>query len=243
MNLAGLVTDPYNRRARLQPALLALLPVGLVALIVFPGVESKAATLLGIAAYFGGATWLTQVGRGLGKRLEPKLFQSWDGMPSVSMLRHRDTRLNKITKERYHTFLSANVPNLELPGADEESSDPSTADSIYESANDWLLRATRGKDESKLIFEENMNYGFRRNFWALRPIALLVDMALIVATVWLTSFNQNIQASFAQISMATLIALAVVGVHMVIVLSATKRWVRMAAEAYAKQLLSACDSL
>ena len=33
MNLAELVTDPYNRRARLQPALLALLPVGIVALI------------------------------------------------------------------------------------------------------------------------------------------------------------------------------------------------------------------
>lgn len=74
MNLAGLVTDPYNRRARLQPALLALLPVGLVALVLFPGVGSKSATLLGIAAYFGGATWLTQVGRELGKRLEPKLF-------------------------------------------------------------------------------------------------------------------------------------------------------------------------
>ena len=56
MNLAELVTDPYNRRARLQPALLALLPVGIVALIFFPGLESKAATLVGVAAYFGGAT-------------------------------------------------------------------------------------------------------------------------------------------------------------------------------------------
>ena len=88
-----------------------------------------------------------------------------------------------------------------------------------------------------------MNYGFRRNFWALRPIALVVDIGLIAAIVGLTLFNQNIQASFAETSMATLIALAVVGVHLVIVVSATKRWVRVAAEAYAKQLLSACDSL
>jgi hypothetical protein len=220
-----------------------LLPVGLVALIVFPGVESKAATLLGIAAYFGGATWLTQVGRDQGKQLEPKLFESWDGMPSVSMLRHRDTRLNKITKERYHTFLTANVRNLVIPGNNEESSDPAAADDIYASANDWLLRATRGKEASKLIFEENMNYGFRRNFWALRPIALLVDMAMLVAVVGLATFNQNIQAAFAEISTATLIALAMVGVHTVIVIRATKSWVRIAAEAYAKQLLSACDSL
>jgi hypothetical protein len=46
MNLAELVTDPYNRRARLQPALLALLPVGIVALIFFPGLSQKLQHLL-----------------------------------------------------------------------------------------------------------------------------------------------------------------------------------------------------
>jgi len=80
MNLSELVTDPYNRRARLQPALMTLLSLAVVALVLYPGVESKAATLLGIVAYFGGAAWLTQVGRERGKRLEKDLFDHWGGM-------------------------------------------------------------------------------------------------------------------------------------------------------------------
>lgn len=243
MNLAELVTDPYNRRARLQPALLALLPVGIVALIFFPGLESKAATLVGVAAYFGGATWLTQVGRARGKRQESKLFQSWGGMPSISMLRHRDKRLNKLTKERYHSFLSTHIQNIVLPSSEEELNNPETADEVYASANDWLLQTTRGQESAKLIFEENMNYGFRRNFWALRPVALLVDLVLAVVVVVLTVPLQSAPFSIIELNTAALVALAVIVVHILVVLGATKKWVLAAAEAYARQLLSACDVL
>jgi len=244
MNLTELITDPYNRRARLQPALLALLPVAMVALILFPGLESKAATLIGIVAYFGGATWLTQVGRDRGKRLETGLFASWGGMPSVSLLRHRDTRISTITKQRYHAFLNKNVPNLTLPSAEEEANDPATADDTYISVTDWLLTVTRGRPESKLLFEENMNYGFRRNFWALRPIALLADSALVAIVVMphITIVPEN-GITIIDLKNATLIALGVIMMHMLIVLAATKRWVRTPADAYAKQLLSACDTL
>lgn len=243
MNLAELVTDPYNRRARLQPALLALLPVGIVALIFFPGLESKAATLVGVAAYFGGATWLTQIGRARGKRLETKLFQSWGGMPSISMLRHRDKRLNKLTKERYHHFLSTHIQNIDLPSSEEELNDPETADEVYASANDWLLQTTRDQESAKLIFEENMNYGFRRNFWALRPMALLVDLVLAAVVIVLTVPLQSSPFSIIELNTATLVALAVIVVHILVVLGATKKWVLAAAEAYARQLLSACDVL
>lgn len=97
MTLSQLVTDPYNRRARLQPALLAILPVFLVALLLYPEVEARSATILGVAAYFGGAVWLTQLARERGKKLESALYARWDGKPSVAMLRHRDTRLNAPT--------------------------------------------------------------------------------------------------------------------------------------------------
>ena len=243
MNLTELVTDPYNRRARLQPALLALLPVALVALILLPGLESKLGTLVGIAAYLGGATWLTQVGRDRGKRLEPDLFASWDGMPSVSLLRHRDTKISAITKQRYHTFLAANVPDLTLPNTEEEANDPAAADEAYRSVTDWLLRATRGKPESKLLFEENMNYGFRRNFWALRPIAFLVDLALIAILVALRTTNTPDQdGAIIELNTTSLLALGVIIVHMLIVLAATRNWVRTPADAYGKQLLAACDT-
>lgn len=244
MNLTELITDPYNRRARLQPALLALLPAALVALILFPNLEAKLGTLIGIVAYLGGATWLTQVGRDRGKKLEPGLFKSWDGMPSVSLLRHRDSRISTITKQRYHTFLAKNVPNLTLPTAEEEATSPEAADDTYRSVTDWLLTATRGKPESKLLFEENMNYGFRRNFWALRPMALLVDLVLIALVVALrTTFAPENSGAIIELNATSQFALGVIILHILIVLAATKSWVRTPADAYGKQLLAACDTI
>lgn len=244
MNLSELITDSYNRRARLQPALLAVLPIGLVALILFPGLEHKAGTLIGLAAYFGGATWLTQVGRDRGKKLQPKLYEARDGMPSVSMLRHRDTRISTITKQRYHAFLAANIPNLTLSSAEDEANDPAAADDAYSSVTDWLLTATRNKPESKLIFEENMNYGFRRNFWALRPIALTVDIVLIAFVIMLhTTITADNSSMDVSLNTSALLALAAIIGHMILALMATKNWVRTTADAYARQLLAACDNV
>lgn len=244
MNLTELITDPYNRRARLQPALLALLPVALGALILFPGLESKLGSFIGIAAYLGGATWLTQVGRDRGKKLEPELYTSWDGMPSVSLLRHRDSRISTITKQRYHAFLAANVPDLKLPSAEEEVNNTAAADDTYKSVTDWLLTMTRGKPESKLLIEENMNYGFRRNFWALRPVALLVNLALIAIVVILrtTIAPDNSEANI-DLNTTSLFAMGVIIIHMFMLLAATTSWVRIPADAYGRQLLAACDTL
>lgn len=244
MNLAELVSDPYNRRARLAPALLALLPIALVALILFPELESKTATLFGIAAYFGGAAWLTQIGRERGKRLEPELFHSWGGTPSMAFLRHRDGRISAITKARYHAFLEAHVPGLSMPSAEEEARTPDIADDVYISATDWLLTVTRDKERFRLVFEENMNYGFRRNLCALRPIAVIVDFILIIAVVALhTTLGPELDAATIDLNLPALIALAVIAGHLILFLGATKRWVKTAADAYALQLLAACDTL
>jgi hypothetical protein len=82
---------------------------------------------------------------------------------------------------------------------------PERADEMYQSATDWLLANTRDTQKFGLLFEENMNYGFRRNFWALKPLALCIDAAAIIA----------------------------IGGH--------AWWTT--AEAYARQLLAACDAL
>ena len=128
MNLAGLVTDPYNRRARLQPALLALLPVGLVARSSI----SRSGIKICNTPWHCGIFWRRDLAHPswtrAWKTVGAKAFSIFgNGIPSASMLRHRDARLNTITKERYHTFLSVNVPNLKIPGVDEESRDPSAS--------------------------------------------------------------------------------------------------------------------
>ena len=135
--------DPYDRKARLAPALLCALPLSVSLLLLVPQVGAIWGAVGGLILYCGGAKFLTQVGRDRGKFLEPKLYASWGGKPSVAMLRHSDTRLNAPTKNRYRAFLQRAVPELTLASTEEEQINPEAAEDGYESANSWLLAQTR----------------------------------------------------------------------------------------------------
>lgn len=244
MNLSDFIKDPYNRRARLQPALLSLLPLFALTPLMYPGVEARATGLLTLAAYLGGAMWLTQLGRERGKRFEAALFKEWGGKPSVAFLRHRDPTLSDATKKRYLSFLASRVRHFRPPTADEERANPDKADQMYQAATDWLLAQTRDQKRFRLIFEENMNYGFRRNLWALKSVAIGVDLLLIAALGLYVCWMFWPTQSFGSINPAMLLALAVVVIHKLAVLSiVTKEWVKTTADAYARQLLAACDVL
>jgi hypothetical protein len=249
MSIMDLVTDPYNRRARLQPALVAILPIFLVGLLLYPEVETRAVNFFTILAYFGGSVLLTQWGRERGKKIEPRLFYAWGGKPSVAFVRHRDNRLNSVTKSRYHQFLQKNVPHFKLPSREEEEENPVAADDIYQTATDWLLSKTRDTTKFRLIFEENMNYGFRRNLYALKPVALLLDFilgagVLVVTAGRETIFADDLLQTHTEIDGYIYVAFAVVILHaFAMIFIVAKTWVKTTADAYGQQLLAACDVL
>lgn len=249
MSVMDWVTDPYNRRARLQPALFVMLPILLVGLLLYPEMETRAATFLTMLAYFGGSVLLTQLGRERGKKIEPVLFDMWGGKPSVALIRHGDTRLNSLTKSRHHQFLQKNVPHFKLPSKDQEEQSPSAADEVYQAATDWLLSKTRDTKKFRLIFEENMNYGFRRNLYALKPVTFVLDFLLGAGVVILMAMQETFNAgdllrTLVEMDSYLYIAFAVVILHILaMVLVVTKSWVKTTADAYAQQLLAACDVL
>jgi len=249
MSLMELVTDPYNRRARLQPALIAIVPVLVVGLLLYPEIEAHAVTIVTILAYFGGSIWLTQIGRERGKRIEPLLFKAWGGKPSVAVIRHRDGRLNPATKARYHDFLAKNVPHFKLPPPEAEEQDPDAADTMYQTATDWLLSKTRVAKMFRLIFEENMNYGFRRNLYALKPFSLILDVLLLIVLIGVTFaretvFPGDVFRTFKEIDGYIYAAFSVVLLHAIgITMLVTKDWVKTTADAFGLQLLAACDIL
>lgn len=245
-NLEALISDPYNRKARLQPALLTLLPVLAASVLLVPEVQSSWGAAIGVLVYCGGAMWLTQLGRDRGKSLEPTLFSAWGGKPSVAMLRHRDSRISKTTKERYRAFLEHRVSDLKLPSQEDENRAPANADDGYESATAWLLAKTRDRERFRLIFEENINYGFRRNTWALKPMALVTDVLLIAAILtWAAIASKGtIYSTLQAIDKPTWAAVLLTVVHALTFAVMVRRdWVRATAEAYAQQLLAACDIL
>ena len=242
----ALVFNPYDRVARLQPALLAALPLLVSIVLLIPEFGLIWAASGGLVLYCGGTTFLTQAGRDRGKCMEPALFQSWGGKPSTAMLRHSDTRLVGATKERYRNFLASVVPGLTLASEDQERRCPEQAEDAYESAIDWLLAQTRDRGRFELLFRENINYGFRRNIWALKSCAFVMA-GIAVATIAVLVFNNwtgepivVVESVGMQIWASLVLALTHI---FFFAFKVRKKWVRVAAEAYARRLLAACDAL
>ena len=240
------IFNPYDRKARLQPALLSTLPILVSIVLLIPEAGPIWAAVGGLILYCGGTTFLTQVARNRGKRLEPVLFQSWDGKPSVAMLRHSDRRLGVATKERYRSFLVSAVPGLKLASEEEERRCPEWAEDGYESATAWLLAQTRNRERFELLFRENINYGFRRNIWALRPWAFVIEGVAIILTLVL-AFNLWTGEPIITVQSVGLqiwVSIGLTLMHMLFfVFNVRKKWVRLTAEAYAQHLLAACDTL
>ena len=237
--------NPYDRKARLQPALLTGLTLFVCLAVLVSGFGWFWSVVSGVMLFCGATTWLTHLGRDRGKALEPALFRAWGGKPSVAMLRHRDERLSASDKERYRAFPRRMVPGLKLASLKKEQRSPEQADDGYQGATTWLLDQTRGRSRFELLFLENMNYGFRRNLWALKPFALAFD-AISIAVVVLSGIGllADITGGSPPANTTIIMCALLTVVHAsVFVFVVRSDWVRGPAEAYAGQLLAACDRL
>lgn len=250
-DLVARVTNPYERPARLYPALLALLPLLALIMLLF---GSKATALSGavtVAVSCGGLYLTTNLCREFGKRLEKQLYRGWGGTPTTQLLRHRDKTIERVTKRRYHLFLAAKI-NEPFPDEDQEQKNPEIADEVYQSGVRWLLNHTRPEDDKKfeLIFRENAAYGFRRNALGVKPIGLTVSIAsltwVLAAEGVIVSPGQGF-IDLAALSRMPDSATASLVVSAVMVLAwmlfFTKASARTAAFTYAEMLLRACDIL
>jgi hypothetical protein len=252
----GSMFDIYGRQARLYPGLLTLFPPLLAAIAWFPALISSSigGTLLTLASSCGLVYGLAVVSRTQGKKAEKRLLRDWGGWPTTIWLRHASDYLQPQTLARYHAYLTANVPGLQLPTAEEESKDRHKADLAYASAVKWLQERCRGKN-FPLVEKENAEYGFRRNLRGMRSIGLtacVLAAALSVAApvnghhdlanaLVSLSTGQSWQA-FTGISpaiiAATVVAIVAVLGWLVIV---RDQWVRDAGDQYARALLANCD--
>lgn len=233
--------DAYELRARLAPVLLVLLPLIFTTVAWFPALKSSGGAIMGLLIVFS-LLLLTHFNREAGKRLEASLFKEWGGKPTTMLLRYRDQTLDLVTKKRYHTYLRKVVPGLGLPDTPEqERENPKEYEDNYESAVRWLREKTRDKDRYPLVFEENVSYGFRRNFLSLRPwgiaIAALTLLGNFVGIYF--RYGQNIQGIPPEIVVSTLLSLTFVVIFLFLV---RPNWVRTAANEYAHALLAACES-
>jgi hypothetical protein len=233
--------DEYTRNARLKPAFLVALPVALTVAVLGFKQSATEGTLFGLASSLGFTFLLSQLVRDRGKAKEPWLFEGWKGKPTTAMLRHGDPRLNVYTRARYHKRLSAMLPEMVLPTAEEEMANPAEADATYASCGDYLLSKTRDKERFQLLFQENVNYGFRRNLWAMKPVGIAISILSLVALALVTRIEARADAVpwFANLTAIAIVALLLTWW----IVRITPSWVKIVADAYAIRLLASIDEL
>ncbi|MGA9883523.1 MAG: hypothetical protein WBQ34_07380 [Candidatus Acidiferrales bacterium] len=82
-NVVAKVTDPYERPARLYPALLMLLPLLALIMLLYGPKATALTTAVTVAVSCGALYLTTNLCRELGKRLEEKLYHEWGGKPTT----------------------------------------------------------------------------------------------------------------------------------------------------------------
>jgi hypothetical protein len=230
------VFDSYSRTARLAPAILAALP----AIAILAAGVSSASTALRGAGFLGGCTGLVVVAlvRDRGRHVEEDLWRSWGGAPSTRRLRWREGRVTDVA--RLHDRVTQ-ATGLELPDAEAEERDPADADARYDEAVEALRALTRNRERFNLVFTENVQYGWRRNCYGLRPAAITVAAFGLAATACELalaggSFPSRASRWAPAVGIATL---ALLWWTLVV----TDGWVRSAAERYTDRLYEATHVL
>ena len=233
--------DTYSLKARVYPALIVLLPVLVLSLFYITDFKvyyhyATAIISVGFLSFV-----LAQLGRDQGEKKENQLFERMGGKPTNQILRHTNNHLDKITKARYHKWLSENIPEVRIPSLAEEQLNPSKTDEIFESCTKFLISRTRNTEKFNLLFIENINYGFRRNLWAMKTWGLTILIASILAhTVIVTDVFSNIGFKTTNDICPYLIFL-ILGLFWFF--EVTSNWVKLTAIAYAKRLYETIEKI
>lgn len=183
--------------------------------------------------------FIAQFGRHGGKTKQEELWDSWGGPPTTRFLRHSNPEFNRFRRSRCHKNLQMMFPDQALPTAEEEKNNPELADQVYEAYTRYLIGRTKDRVQYPLIHAENINYGFLRNLWGLKPYGLFLSISGLCG--W--AFHSLYQwCKHGSISYCSLTAIAF---HLVLlflwIFWINPGKVKVAAEAYAERLLEYCE--
>ena len=246
-------SDPYTFRARIQPALVVVLPLGFLMFALLPDHHFFVTAFFGLLGAAGGTAVVAQLGRDPGRKKERALWESWGGASTTRLLRHRhipgDIELAPNLRQQIEIWWCNPLPDEE-----EEMEHPDEADALYERVTTALREATRDTGRFPLVFAELVNYGFRRNLWGLRmvgaPIAValfLMSWALFAFTVWGRPWPDPWWDALVNPDSVAVIRLVVAVSHSAFaalwVFWVHPSWVRVIADAYALRLMESVQIL
>lgn len=227
--------DEYSLKARVTPALLALLPAIVVVAVWYPDLYEFGKAILGLLVGCGAVVILAHFARECGKKIERGLWGKWGGAPATMALHHSDELIDGLLKLRYHQFLQSKIPGWLAPTPEEEKEKPKQSFAIYNSAIGWLKERTRDGKKFPLVFAENVNYGFRRNILGLKIIGIIISAGSLLINLWFC------YRSFCSQGVALIIFSLLYTLWWLVVVK--ESWVKKSANEYSDKLLASCDLL
>jgi hypothetical protein len=225
------VFDAYTVRARLAPAVVAVLPALAMLGLAFVGgdeVSTIPFIILGAAGLV-----VTGLVRDRGRDLEPGLWRSWGGAPTTQRLRWAGAPDMTAVAGRHEQLRQ--LTGRRLPDAAEEASDPTAADACYAEAVGILRQRTRDPDKFRVLFSENCDYGFRRNSLGLKPFALPVAVLAGLASAAVLAEGVGESGFDAGRWILTLVVSVVLAGYWALIVR--PQWVHRSAERYTDRLV------
>lgn len=233
--------NEYSIKARIYPIVFLLIPfviLGITYSIEYKNYVTTFSTFIisGLLAYF-----FSNIGRDAGKRKEVKLWEIWGGMPMSQLLNFNNNIVDRLTKENYHNQLQRLAPINEI--VDFKTIDENKKNEIYSYWTKFLISQTRDTKSFRLLFYENISYGFRRNLWGLKPIGIIILLTCIALNVLIQEIKYR-GLTFLEftiefyISQSLLIMLLIIWIFIIV-----PNWVKVPAFSYASRLLEATNNL
>ena len=233
--------SPYGRKTQIKPAQLTLVPVFVTVAAWAPAGSRLTAAVIGLIIVFSVAALMAPVVRSLGRRVERQLHARWGGNPASRWMLRSDRNLDERTKARYRACLEQRIDGWTAPSQADEETDREGALSRYDTAIRWLRDRSRDRDRFGGVFEASVAYGLRRNAYGVRWVGRALASIGVIVNLGALYYATRIESDpISILSIAPLlISMIWTGGWLKVV---QERWVRDAADAYARALLATCDS-
>jgi len=235
--------DKYSLNARIYPMAIFLFPIIVIGVSYSIQFDSSLQALSSLGVSTALIYLLSNLGRDKGKLKEPQLWRDWGGAPTSQMLSLLNNYINPNTKSRYHQKLGILCPIDVKLNHEFEREHPDESIDIYKAWTNYLISQTRDSNKFSLVFKENISYGFRRNLWGLKSLAI----SLILISFLGSSFYHFFKLGFENfkeypieffISETVLLILLFLWVFVI-----NKNWIKIPAFAYSERLLETIEMI
>lgn len=238
--------DDFTLHARVMPGITVIIPV--IILVLYKGSVwykgSVCNNILDIPIYSTISiiliVFLSKIARERGKNYEEKMYKKLGEMPTTIIMRYSDSRIDEVTKTRYHERLGNMIGhNLPMNYAEEHED----SDSLYKSGMTVLRNfANSNRETEARVYQELKSYNYWRNLYGCKWISIgLYILVALREILLIPNFDiKKMVMEFPKEYMAVMIILLSI---LIMLFFVNKKVVERKAFDYAKTLAEVCERI